>query len=64
MMKWMLKRIADLFNKYFASVFDKDSDLLTKDHFNTRNIDDNCLSDIDLTVDDMYTPWMNTRWYP
>ncbi len=52
----MLKRIADLFNKYFASVFHKDSDLLTKDHFNTRIIDDNCLSDIDLTVDDIYTP--------
>ncbi len=46
--------IADLFNKYFASVFHNDSDLLTNDDLDTRNTDDNCLSDIDLTVDDIY----------
>ena len=49
-----LNSIADLFNKYFASVFHNDSDLLTKDDLDTRNTDDNCVSDIDLTVDDIY----------
>ncbi len=46
--------VADLFNKYFASVFHNDSDLVTKDDIDTRNIDENCLSDIDLTVNDIY----------
>ena len=31
--------VADLFKKYFASVFHNDSDLVTKDDIDTRNID-------------------------